>query len=154
MKAGGTPLGQGRYRLYLDDTTTRYGPLTAGDTDDYDRLFGYLKVLGYYQKTAKAHVLLGREFTRVMDMRAFLRRQDISYMCRFLIFRELLSASAMDHLRQNHYGYSPFNTLGEYVGTTEPGPEPAAGEVDPPGEDEGDPEEPENVDWILESIET
>lgn len=149
-KAGGPPLGQGHYRLYLDSVNTRHGMMTAGDTDDSDRLFAYLEALGYYKKTKNAHVILGREFKKVSDMRAFLMRRDTGYIARYLIFREMLPVTAKDHLRKEHYEYSPFG-LDPYIRATEKVSEPT-GEIDLPEETEGDREKTESPSWLREDL--
>jgi RecA/RadA recombinase len=149
-KAGGPPLGQGQYRLYLDAKNTKHGMMTAGDTDDYDRLFAYLSALGYYRKTKSAHVILGREFKRVSDMRAFLMRRDIGYVCRYLIFRDMLPVTAKDHLRKEHYEYSPFG-LDPFIKATEEVSEPS-GEIDVSGEAEADREESKIPSWLQSSL--
>jgi hypothetical protein len=150
-KVGGPPMGQGKYRLYLDSVRTKHGMMTAGDMDNEDRLFAYLDALGYYRKTKSAHVIMGREFKKVADMRSFLSRRDIGYIARYLIFREMLPVTAKDHLRRENYEYSPFG-LDPFVKATEDIAEPA-GEVDLPGEAEGDREESESPSWLQESLE-
>jgi len=150
-KAAGPPLGQGSYRLYLDTVRTRHGFLTAGDTNDYEKLFSYLEALGYYKKTKDSHTVLGREFKKVSEMRAFLMRRDIGYIARYLIFREMLPVTAKDHLRKSHYEYSPFG-LDPFIAASEKIDDEPPSEVDLPGEAEDDREEGEGENWLEEDL--
>jgi hypothetical protein len=108
-KAAGTPDGKGEYRVYLDDIKTQHGMLTAGGTDEADRLKDYLSDLGLFQQVGTSHYeCLGRKFTRVRDIISFLNRRDIQYIARYFIFRELLPVSALAYLEESDYAYSPW----------------------------------------------
>jgi RecA/RadA recombinase len=144
-KGGGPPLGEGQFRLYLDTTKTRHDFMHAGQTDDYDRLFAYLHDLGHYKQEKGSHVLMGRKFSRVSDMKQFLMRDDIAYLSRYLIFREMLQTSAKDHLRLEHYNYSPWG-LDPYVEQIEEADSTSVDESES-GPEGGDPGEGEGPDW-------
>lgn len=137
-KSGGPPLAQGQFRLFLDTTKTRHDFMQAGNTDDYDHLYAYLHDIGHYEKRGQKHVLMGREFERVRDMKRFLMRDDIAYLARYLIFREELPSTARDHLKLSHYDYSPWG-LDPYVRQIEEKENPSSIEEGEGGEEGGDP---------------
>jgi RecA/RadA recombinase len=136
-KSAGTGGASGKYKCYLDDYRTRYGVLSAGDTDEADRLYSYLSDLGFYKnegtKEKPIHWCLGRNFKTVKDLVAFLSRDDIKLMARYFIYRELLPVSAKAYLEESDYDYSPFgkDKAFEIFGEKEPAdevPVPAASE--------------------------
>jgi RecA/RadA recombinase len=107
-KAAGTPGGGGRFRAYLDETITKYGPKTAGQTDEHDRLLIYLKDLGLFEEKGDHYSCLGRKFKKVKDLVTFLGRRDIGYLARYFIFSRLLPVSARAYLKREDYDYSPW----------------------------------------------
>lgn len=107
-KSAGTGGSRGEYKVVLDDLKTQYGILSAGDTDEAERLYAYLTDLGLYRKNGNTHECLGRKFSTVKDMVSFLNRQDIRYIARYFIYRDLLPVSALAYLQEEDYAYSPF----------------------------------------------
>jgi len=136
-KSAGTAGGFGAYRLVLDEMKTRYGMLTAGDTDEPERLKTYLQQLGLFKDTADHFECLGRKFTKVADLRSFLARRDIQFIARYFIFRELLPVTAMDYLKEKDYDYSPFGPDKAFSLCRLEGQGPPD-QVDPPRKTKGD----------------
>ncbi len=119
-KRRGTITGRGHIRLFLDDFSPREGvTYTAGETNEADMLWAYLKQLGDptvaaveedgKKKTKKRYWICGRPFDRVRDAIAFLRRPDIQYQLRFVIFAKQLAVTERMHLRHLDFSYNPFN---------------------------------------------
>lgn len=107
-KSGGTAGGIGKYRLFLDRMTTRHGVMSAGDTDEPDRLAAYLQQIGLFEQRKTEYVVLGRAFKKVSDIRQFLKRPDIQYLARYPILKVKAPQTALDHLKREHYDYSPW----------------------------------------------
>ena len=152
-KSAGTGGAQGKYTVYLDDYKTKYGMLTAGDTDEANRLFAYLSDLGLYKNTGTekkpVHECLGRTFKRVTDLVSFLYRDDIRYISRYFIYKELLPVSALAYLEEEDYAYSPFGRDRAFELFGERRETKTTDKVDPPEKSGGDQGEgKEKDDWI------
>ena len=151
-KSAGTGGAQGKFTVYLDDYKTQYGMLTAGDTDEANRLYAYLHDLGLYKNTGTkkkpVHECLGRTFKRVTDLVSLLYRDDIRYISRYFIFRELLPVSALAYLEEADYDYSPFGRDKAFELFGEKQKTETTDQIDPSGESGGDREKGEEEDWI------
>lgn len=108
----------GTFRVYLDDHKLNEKiSFTAGETDDPEKLLEYVKscedpdvwlVEQTKSGAIKAYWLLGRPFKKVKDIVKFLKRDDIRFMLRFILFARFLPVSGKMHLRATYFGYSPY----------------------------------------------
>lgn len=117
-KVGDPGGGTARFRVYLDDyAKSEKLTFTAGQTDEPEKLYEYMQQLDDERvfsviKTpggsTKGYMVLGREFKRVKDIVDFLRRPDIQYLLRFIIFAQFMPVTSRMHLRADDFLYSPF----------------------------------------------
>lgn len=117
-KVAGSGGGEAQFRLYLDDyAKSEKLTFSAGDTNEPEKLYDYMQQLDdprvfEVEKTkggsTKGYKVLGREFKRVKDIVDFLRRPDIQFLMRFLIFARFMPVSGRLHLRADNFDYSPF----------------------------------------------
>jgi len=112
-KESGATNAVAEYRIYLDDTEAKGIKYTTGDTDEGNKIYGFLRELGaldprWFEKKAAKYVILGREFTKVGDIARFLGRRDIGHLLRFPIYAQKFPATLRQHLSPELYNYTPF----------------------------------------------
>lgn len=108
QKEGDVPKRRGSLRAYLDLYQTKYGILGPGNTDEGDRMFAYLKDLGYFRQIGNQYECAGRKFSKVKDIHNFLTAPDTNFMLRYLLLTERLSITGAESLKENLYAYSPW----------------------------------------------
>lgn len=115
---------EGSYRLYVDDHKKNDSvSYRAGESNEPEVLLRYLKELNdpsLYRvemrgKTKSGYFLLGRVFKRVKDMVVFLKRRDVQFQLRPLIFAGVNEMSITEKMNIDvaNYNYNPFP--GEYM---------------------------------------
>lgn len=112
-KESGATNSKAAYRCYVDDYEIKGVPYHAGDTDEGNKVYGFLKELGgidnrWFQKKGSKYIILGREFTKVADIAAFLGRRDVGHLLRFPIFAQKFPKTLRQHLGADNFNYTPF----------------------------------------------
>ena len=116
-KKRGSVRSRGNIRFFLDEYTPKSGlTYRTGDTAEPDVLWNYLVkmqdpgVAGIEErKSAKTYWVLGRPFERLRDVLTFLRRRDVQYQLRFILYAHFLSALERMNLRWLDFSYNPFD---------------------------------------------
>ena len=143
-KKGAASGAEGSFRLYLNEVKHNNVICMPGDTDDPDKIYAFLTEIGLCEDKKSKYVVLGREFKRVQDVKAFLSREDIRMECRFWIGAIKMSTMGRAYLNYENYCYSPFESarrhydaMLEILEKKIPGIRPGSAIEDPVGSSDG-----------------
>lgn len=117
-KAGLPDGASGKFRLYTNTVSINKIPFYPGDSGDAEQMYTVLKELNLFAEQKAKYLVLGREFRRVSEVKAFLSREDIKMECRFWLGAFMMSATARAHLRFEDYCYSPFKSARRFYEQT------------------------------------
>lgn len=102
--------GKGSFRLYINEVSHGRVVYYPGDSDDADRSLELLRAVGLFEQSKSKYRVLGREFSRVQDIKQFLSREDIGLEVRFWLKALGAPTIARAHFDMNDYLYSPFDS--------------------------------------------
>jgi len=118
--SGGGTNASAQARLFLKDRLFDRVHYEAGETDEGARVFELLKALSegawelppddrWFKKTSRGYEILGRTFTKIADIKAFLSRPDIGYRLRYPLAAAIMPRTFRGHLDAEAHLYGPFD---------------------------------------------